>query len=172
MGAKKRCPMESNEVVEATVGMNTRVTLPKLMNITVGDKLYFKYIGNNQYVMTVGKHDTPAPLSSPGRKQKIFGLVLGKRPQDGKWIGLYLDSNGCRCAIQISSSQHYLEKDLGRVGPKARTKLNDRFNGEWDFPILIKDTSWNNWEDSNLKEAIKQATEDFLDGVFDLQEDA
>ena len=161
--------MKPTETVELIVGVNRKGTFPAGMGLNVGDKLLFRMISDTEFNVKVTKAGSEYQPQPP-RKMRLYGLILGHRKSDDKWLGLYLDQNGARCAMQVSSSLNYLKGDLSRVGPKAIEKLNKRFNGLWDFPEVIEANSASTFF-APLKIAIETAIDEFNHGYFDIDID-
>ena len=157
--------MKPNETVELQVGLSRRIVLPQTTGLETGDKLVFRMISDTEFNIKVTKAGTDHPQPPP-RRMQLYGLILGHRDYDDKWLGIYLDQNGVRCAMQVSSSLNYLKGDMSRVGPKAIEKLNKRFNGLWDFPQVITGSTASTFF-APLKTAIETAILDFKRGYFD-----
>lgn len=158
--------MVENEIVKVTVGLSRRVTLPDNLGLETGDAIQFKKTRSGFDVTVVKKDPYQDQSSIQGRKMRIYAVVLGRRLDD-KFVGLYLDSNGIRIAVQISSTENYLKKDLSSVGPRAKKKFDSLYNGAWDFPTLVNGNEWISWGPSNLKQAIEKAYVDFSNGKFE-----
>ena len=163
--------MKPNETVELQVGLSRRIVLPQTTGLDAGDKLLFRMISDTEFNVKVTKAGSDkVPVVQ--RKMRIYGLVLGHRKSDDKWLGLYLDQNGVRCAMQVSSSFNYLKGDLSRVGPKARIKLDQRFNKEWEYPVILDiDLTEDKTLPESFKQGVYEAMKDFNRGYFETGND-